>query len=456
MLVINPDKNSGRSLEDFWKACLKIIEKKVNPESFKTWFSEVSIQGIKEDHIILAVPNKFFKNWLNDQYGDLIDHALQEVFEKKMLINFSFQEEKDHVSSISSSSNYDPSKSEVSYSLSCLNSRYSFHNFVVGSCNQFARAASLAVSEQPAKDYNPLFIYGGVGLGKTHLMHAIGNFVYSKNPEFKLSYISSEKFVNELIYALRHDKMTEFRSRYRSVDVLLVDDIQFIAGKDSTQEEFFHTFNALHESRKQIVISSDRFPKDIPALEERIRSRFEWGLIADIQPPDLETKVAILNKKAEERNIDIPQDVALYISGRIKSNVRELEGALLRVSAYSSLTGSEITTSLVKDVLKEMFRDGQKPIDIKTIQKAVVEYYNISLSDLRSQKRNKSITFPRQIAMYLCRKLTQSSLPEIGRQFGGKDHTTVIHSCNKIETGLKKDSEVAKVVDSINRSLQNA
>lgn len=456
---MNPGPPSTE-VEDLWKSCLRIIEGKVNSQSFQTWFSSVSVQEIEKDTLILTVPNKFFENWLSDHYGDLINQALQETFRRKMSIRFSFQDIQENENLTSNPPApilHDPSKRELSYSLSSLNPQYSFHNFVVGSSNQFAHAASLAVAEQPSKAYNPLFVYGGVGLGKTHLMHAIGNFIYSRNPGLKMNYISSEKFVNELINGLRHDKMMEFRNRYRSVDVLLVDDIQFIAGKDSTQQEFFHTFNTLYESRKQIVISSDRFPKDIPTLEERLRSRFEWGLIADIQPPDLETKVAILNRKSEERGINIPQEVSLYISSRIKSNIRELEGALIRISAFSSLTGSPITAGLAEEVLKEMFRDEHKLIDITAIQKAVADYYSLSLSDLRSQRRNKSIALPRQVAMYLCRKLTKSSLPEIGRQFGGKDHTTVIHSCKKIEASLKKeDPDLGKAVENISRSLKGS
>lgn len=449
---MSPDPLSS---ENSWKACLKIIEKRINVQSFKTWFSSVSIKEIKDDRLTLVVPNMFFKDWLSDHYGKLIDEVTEEVFSKKMLVCYDLLEEGLVQTPYSLYTPGDmPSDGQTPPMFTSLYPKNTFENFVVGSSNQFAHAASMAVAEQPAKAYNPLFIYGGVGLGKTHLMHAIGNFIHVRNARAKLHYIPSEKFVNELINALRNDKMAEFRNRYRNSDVLMVDDIQFIAGKDRTQEEFFHTFNTLYESRKQIVISSDRFPKDIPSLEERLRSRFAWGLIADIQPPDLETKVAILNKKADEGKINLPQDVSLYISSRIKSNVRELEGCLIRISAFASLMGSEITLDLAKDVLGELFHDEDPPIDIKSIQKAVGEHFNLSVTELKSQKRSKSIALPRQIAMYLCRRLTKASLPEIGRQFGGKDHTTVIHSCSKIENQMKGDTDLLRTVNMLIKLIQ--
>ncbi len=322
-----------------------------------------------------------------------------------------------------------------------LNPRYTFDTFIVGPSNQFAHAACRAVAEAPSRSYNPLFIYGGVGLGKTHLMHAIGRYVLQHNPNFVLTYISSERFMNEMINAVRYDRILDFRERYRSVDVLLVDDIQFVSGKEGTQTEFFHTFNALYDAQKQIVLSSDRPPHEIPALEERLRSRFEWGLIADIQSPDLETKVAILKRKAEAEAVPLPDNVAMYIAGRIKSNIRELEGSLIRLIAYASLTGRQISLELTQDVLKNVIEQDEKAITIESIQKFVSDYYQLKLAELKSKNNSKSIALPRQIAMYLCKSLTHASLPEIGRSFGGKHHSTVIHSIRKVEDLRKRDPD---------------
>jgi chromosomal replication initiator protein len=322
-----------------------------------------------------------------------------------------------------------------------LNPRYTFDTFIVGPSNQFAHAACRAVAEAPSRSYNPLFIYGGVGLGKTHLMHAIGHYVVQHDPSLTLTYISSERFMNEMINAVRFDRVLEFRSRYRSVDVLLVDDIQFVSGKEGTQTEFFHTFNALHDAQKQIVISSDRPPHEITALEERLRSRFEWGLIADIQPPDLETKAAILKKKAETELVPLPDNVAMYIASRIKSNIRELEGSLIRLIAYASLTARPLTIELAQDVLKNVLDHDDRAVTIEQIQKFVAEYYQLKLSDLKSRNNSKSVAMPRQVAMYVCKMLTQASLPEIGRSFGGKHHSTVIHSIKKVEDLRKANGD---------------
>jgi chromosomal replication initiator protein len=322
-----------------------------------------------------------------------------------------------------------------------LNPRYTFDSFIVGSSNQFANAACRAVAEAPSRSYNPLFIYGGVGLGKTHLMHAVGHYVLQHDRNLKLTYISSERFMNEMINALRFDRVLDFRERYRSVDVLLVDDIQFLAGKEGTQTEFFHTFNALYDSQKQIVLSSDCPPHEIQALEERLRSRFEWGLIADIQPPDLETKVAILKKKAEAEAVPLPDNVAMYIAGKIKSNIRELEGSLIRLIAFASLTGQGISLPLAQEVLKNILEHEERAVTIDIIQKFVADYYNLKMADLRSRNNSKSIAMPRQVAMYLCKSLTHASLPEIGRSFGGKHHSTVIHSIRKVEDLRKRDAD---------------
>ena len=337
---------------------------------------------------------------------------------------------------------------------STLNPKYTFNSFVIGNSNRFAHAASLAVAEAPAKAYNPLFIYGGVGLGKTHLMHAIGHYILESNPNAKVVYVSSEKFTNELINAIKDDKNEEFRSKYRNVDVLLIDDIQFIAGKERTQEEFFHTFNALHDANKQIILSSDRPPKEIPTLEDRLRSRFEWGLIADIQVPDFETRMAILKKKADVENLNVANDVMGYIASKIKSNIRELEGALIRIIAYSSLTNREVSVDLATEALKDIISKKQgKHVTIDAIQDIVASYYNLRIEDLKSQRRTRSVAYPRQIAMYLSRKLTDMSLPKIGEEFGGRDHTTVIHAYEKISENLKTDDTLQHTVNNITKKL---
>jgi chromosomal replication initiator protein len=335
-----------------------------------------------------------------------------------------------------------------------LNPKYTFDSFVIGNSNRFAHAASLAVAESPAKAYNPLFIYGGVGLGKTHLMHAIGHYVLNNNPKSKVVYVSSEKFTNELINSIKDDKNVEFRNKYRNVDVLLIDDIQFIAGKERTQEEFFHTFNDLHEANKQIILSSDRPPKEIPTLEDRLRSRFEWGLIADIQPPDFETRIAILKKKADVENLNIPNEVMVYIATKIKSNIRELEGALIRIVAFSSLTNKEISIDLASEALKDIISSrNSKQVTIELIQDIVSSYFNLKVEDFKSSRRTRNIAFPRQIAMYLCRKLTDMSLPKIGEEFGGRDHTTVIHACEKISKSLKEDETLQDTVAELTKKI---
>jgi len=334
-----------------------------------------------------------------------------------------------------------------------LNPRFNFENFVVGSSNQFAHAAARAVAEKPYKAYNPLFIYGGVGLGKTHLMHAIAHHLISKNARIKICFISTESFMNEMITCIRYDRMPQFRNKYRNMDVLMVDDIQFLSDKERTQEEFFHTFNALYDARKQLVISSDRYPKEIQNLEERLRSRFEWGLLADIHPPDLETKVAILRKKAEIDGIRLPDEVNLFLANKIRSNVRELEGSLIKLGAYASLSGQEVSIDLAKEVLKDFLDQKERVVTIEKIQKRVSEHFNVRVGDLKSKKRTQSIVFPRQIAMYLCRKLTEKSLPEIGKSFGGKDHTTVIHSCRNIESKIKADPDFGKALQKISEDI---
>ena len=435
---------------NLWDEILARIETKVNRHSFYTWFRPTSLLAEDGTSITVRVPNPAYKEWLTKHYSGVMAEAASEVKRPNLLVNFIADSSNDGPGILLSAD--EAAVLEAAHAATVppgttgLNPRYTFDTFIVGSSNQFAHAASRAVAEAPSRSYNPLFIYGGVGLGKTHLMHAIGQYVLQHDRNLKLTYISSERFMNEMINAVRYDRVLDFRERYRSVDVLLVDDIQFLAGKEGTQTEFFHTFNALYDSQKQIVLSSDCPPHEIPALEERLRSRFEWGLIADIQSPDLETKVAILKKKAEAEAVPLPDNVAMYIAGRIKSNVRELEGSLIRLIAFASLTGQEISLPLTQDVLKNVLDHEQKAVTIESIQKFVAEYYNLKMVELKSRNNSKSVAMPRQIAMYLCKSLTRASLPEIGRSFGGKHHSTVIHSIRKVEDLRKKDGDFNSLI----------
>ena len=430
--------------EALWKKCLEKIEEQILPENYTTWFSPTYPRAFDEGLMTIAVPNQFYRKCLIENYRDLIETTLKSVAEKSILVDFCIESEilaqTEHINEAPEVPVTEPIESSISSVSSSLNPKYDFSNFVVGSSNQFAHAAALAVASHPAMAYNPLFLYGAVGLGKTHLLHAIGNKIRENNPDSRVRYISAESFTVDLIESIKRDKMPSFRKRYRPLDVLLVDDIQFIAGKERTQEEFFYTFNALYESHKQLVISSDRYPKDIHNMEERLRSRFESGLVADINPPDLETKVAILYKKADFHKKTIPQDVAIFIAGNIKSNIRELEGFLLRVIAYSSFTHRKLDLELTEEVLKDFTLDKNKNFTISNIIKFVAVYYGLKVSDIKSKRRTRDISIPRQIAMFLCREHTKSSLPEIGRQFGGKDHTTVIFSHKKISK-LTKESK---------------
>ncbi len=428
---------------NIWDEILARVETKLNKHSFHTWFRPTSLIEDGGSYIRVRVPNAAFEQWLTRHYASVIAEALAEVRRPKLEVHYVV----DEAAAVRPAEREDGQQLEVSseprplLGAAGLNPRYTFDTFVVGPSNQFAHAACRAVAEAPSRSYNPLFIYGGVGLGKTHLMHAVGQFVLEHAPGTRLTYISSERFMNEMINAVRYDRALDFRERYRSLDVLLVDDIQFIAGKEGTQTEFFHTFNSLYDSQKQIVISSDRPPHEIPSLEDRLRSRFEWGLIADIQPPDLETKVAILKKKAEAEAVPLPDNVALYIAGKIKSNIRELEGSLIRLIAYASLTGQEITLPLAQEVLKNLIERDERAITIEMIQKFVADYYNLRVADLKSRNNSKSVAMPRQIAMYLCKHLTSASLPEIGRSFGGKHHSTVIHSIRKVDELRRRRAE---------------
>jgi len=423
-----------------WDEVLAKVEAKVNRHSFATWFRPT--QFLRQDgiNLLVRVPNPQFKEWLAKNYHGVIVEALSEVGRGDLRVAFDCEPEAVPVA--------EPATDRDAVVSTSLNPKYTFESFVVGSSNQFAHAAARAVAEIPSKSYNPLFLYGGVGLGKTHLMHAVGHYIQARNRHLNLVYISSDRFINEMINAIRFDRLPAFRQKYRTIDVLLVDDIQFIAGKDRTQEEFFHIFNALHDAQKQIVISSDCPPRQIPTLEERLHSRFEWGLIADIQPPDIETKVAILRKKAEAERVEIPENVALFIASKVRTNIRELEGSLIRLIAYASLTGRDIDLSLAQEVLRDLLQTDDKPITIEMIQKFVADHYNVKLTELKAKNNSKAVAVPRQIAMYLTKTLTAASLPEIGKGFGGKHHSTVIHSVRKIDTLRKRDPEFDRLINS--------
>jgi chromosomal replication initiator protein len=420
-----------------WDELLLRIERKVNPHSFATWFRPTTFLSADGDRVIVQVPSPQFKDWLAKNYSAVIREALFELGQPGLQILFDCE-----------SPAPEPAAPLEPTGPSLLNGKYTFESFVVGASNQFAHAAARAVAEIPSKSYNPLFIYGGVGLGKTHLMHAIGHYIRARSPKNALLYISADRFINEMINAIRFDRLPAFRQKYRAIDVLLVDDIQFIAGKDRTQEEFFHIFNALHDSQKQIVISSDCPPRQIPTLEERLHSRFEWGLIADIQPPDIETKVAILRKKAEAERVELPENVALFIASKVRTNIRELEGSLIRLIAYASLTGRDIDLPLAHETLRDLLHSDEKPISVEMIQKFVADHYNVKLAELKAKNNSKAVAVPRQIAMYLTKALTQASLPEIGKSFGGKHHSTVIHSVRKIDGLRKKDPEFDRLINS--------
>lgn len=442
-------------LKKLWDKTLDIIKSELSEVSFNTWIKSCEPMSISSDTLKISVPNSFTQDILDKRYKDLVANSIKAVCSKLYKIDFVIMSDAYDKENNKNSSNQ-PSKAIVvnDEMSSTLNPKYTFNSFVIGNSNRFAHAASLAVAESPAKAYNPLFIYGGVGLGKTHLMHAIGHYILDGNPGAKVVYVSSEKFTNELINAIKDDKNEEFRNKYRNVDILLIDDIQFIAGKERTQEEFFHTFNALHDANKQIILSSDRPPKEIPTLEDRLRSRFEWGLIADIQVPDFETRMAILKKKADVENLNVANEVMGYIATKIKSNIRELEGALIRIIAYSSLTNREVTVDLASEALKDIISKKQgKHVTIDSIQDVVSSYFNLRVEDLKSQRRTRNVAYPRQIAMYLSRKLTDMSLPKIGEEFGGRDHTTVIHAYEKISENLQTDDSLQHTVNDITKKL---
>ena len=434
-----------------WLQIMDALQKKIDKNSYETWFEPTSYIGQEPNSLYIKVPNSYFKDWLAYHYSSMINSCCQELYGKVFDIKFIFDED----SSVFMRRSPQERKSKRGTLLNPnLNPNYTFENFVVGSCNQFAHAASTAVTKNPAKSYNPLYIYGGAGLGKTHLMNAIGHFIILNDSGLKVLYITTEQFMNDLINHLQYGKILSFRQKYRNVDVLLMDDIHYLSGKERTKEEFFHTFNHLYDSQKQIVISSDCPPKEIPHLEERFRSRFEWGLIADLKPPDIETRIAILKKKSELEGVALPESVALYIADKVHSNIRVLEGYLRRVIAFASLKGEKIDLDLTKEALRSLLDSSSTVVTIEKIQKIVCHQFQIKPSQLKSKNNSPKVAFPRQIAMYLSKELTKASLPEIGKKFGGKHHTTVIHSIRKIEKMHNEDPEFNKELNSMISYIQ--
>ena len=453
-LVMTAATNTARERESVnaWDKFLELVKSRVSINTYTTWFQPTRLNRADGDNLYVQIPSTVFRQVLTRTYGDIVKAVFHQQGTPNLKVHYVCTEEE--AAPPVAVAPAKQSKLDFETNDHQLNARYTFDSFVVGKSNEFAHAASRAVAEQPSKAYNPLFLYGGVGMGKTHLMHAIGHTIKKRNPAMRLCYVSAEKFTIEVINSLRFDRMITFRDRFHTVDVLLVDDIQFIAGKERTQEEFFHTFNALYEQQKQIVISSDCLPKDINSIEERLRSRFEWGLIADIQPPDLETKIAILQKKAENDRFPLPDDVAEYIARAIKSNVRELEGALTRLMAYASLTGATVSLATAQQVLRNIIASQEKRVTIDLIQKRVSEHFNLREQDLKVRSNTRAIAFPRQVAMYIVKQLTTASLPEIGRQFGGKHHTTVLHSINKIEAQRRSDKDLNRIITRLMDALQ--
>ncbi len=442
-----------------WQDTLAYIQGKVPKQVFDTWFTPIHLERIEDSTAQLGVPNKFFGDWLSQHHGSLLSEAItaarggEETSITFVIFRKQAMKQPENSGSLPAAGRSNTgvrAKRGIQ-----LNPRYTFKNFVVGAGNQFSHAACMAVAEQPAKAYNPLFIYGETGLGKTHLLNAIGNYV-AERTDLRIAYLTTEQFTNEVINSIRYDKMMDLRKRYRHIDMLMIDDIQFLAGKERTQEEFFHTFNALYEAHKQLVLSSDRFPKDMPDIEERLRSRFEWGLIADLQPPDVETRIAILRKKSEDEGVTLPEDVIQFLATTMKSNIRELEGSLVRLGAYASLTGQTITLEMAKSVLRDLIGTKKKIVSMDDIQETVGARFHVKIADLKSRRRSKTLVHPRQIAMYLCRELTDSSYPEIGRQFGGKDHTTIIHACKQVIKAKDSDSALSATLDSLREQILRA
>jgi chromosomal replication initiator protein len=435
---------------NYWEQIRGYLQQKVSAESYNNWLAGTSFAGLDGDTLFVSAPDRETRAWLETEYAGLVTGGIQDLGLPVGHVSYEVQ----HAKGIQNQAIATVESNDLDSNLSLLNPKFTFDAFVVGACNQFAHAAARSVATNPSRSYNPLFLYGGVGMGKTHLMHAIGRELMDKFGSMRVIYTSSERFMNEMIACIRTERMQQFHQRYREADVLLVDDIQLLGNKERTQEEFFHTFNELHDHQKQIVISSDSPPKEIPGLLERLRSRFEWGLMADIQPPDLETKMAILDKKAEMEGIKLPDDVRSFMASKTKSNVRELEGALVKLIAYSSLTGTSISLQMAQQVLKHLVHVQDRKVTIDAIQKAVAERFQVKQSQLKEKSNTKKVVYPRQVAMYLVKELTDASLPEIGRAFGGKHHTTVIHSINKIEQLRQVDPDLNRMLHSLMDSLQ--
>ena len=437
-----------------WQEILNYLKPKVNTQSYQTWLRPTRQSHAAKNTLFVRVPNREFQEWIQENYGGVIREALGTLDLGFEQVSYVFEESADHKGPVNGEARGIQGKLDFDSVAHQLNPRYTFDAFVVGSCNQFAHAAARAVAETPSKMYNPLFLYGGVGLGKTHLMQAVGHTIKKNWKDMRLAYVSSERFTNEVINSLRFDRMVSFRDKYRNVDVLLMDDIEFIAGKERTQEEFFHTFNALYEAQKQVVISSDCPPKEIGGLEERLRSRFAWGLTADLQPPDLETKMAILARKAEVQGVTLPDNVALFVATKIKSSIRDLEGAFTRLIAYSSLTGTELSLPMAQQVLKNLVDLEERRVSIEHIQRVVCQEFSLTLSQLKAKNNSRAVAYPRQIAMYLSKELTTASLPQIGREFGGKHHTTVLHSIGKIAEQRKSDRDLNRLINKLRDGLE--
>ena len=436
-----------------WAEAQAEIKERIGKQNYDTWIRPIQFVSRNKNELVVAVANKFFRDWVGQNYLDDLESVVSAIAKHDLKVVIAVEQNGDEAKPQEKIQRKDDKERERQPRQSHLVQKYTFDNFVIGTSNQFAHAACMAVANQPGEHYNPLFIYGGVGLGKTHLVNAIGHQAAARRPNLKIVYLSSESFMNELISSLRRDKMDEFKKKFRNVDILIIDDIQFIAGKERTQEEFFHTFNSLYESHKQIVITSDKFPKDIPAIEDRLRNRFEWGLIADIQPPDMETRVAILQKKAEFEGVPLPDDVAIFLASNISSNVRELEGSLTRLGAFYSLTKAAITIDFAKDVLRNNLKSYEREITVEGIQKTICDHYNLKIGDLKAHRRTQNLAFPRQVAMYLCRKHTQTSFPGIGDKFGGRDHSTVIHASKTIERRIRDDPNMQATIAVIERNL---
>jgi chromosomal replication initiator protein len=443
------------NIEEAWTKTIDAIGTKVGTQAFDLWFRPLKLVQFQDHNVILEVPNKFFKEWIEDHYPGIIPETIKEFVKAEVSVKYKVFEKKEAPAIKKIETKQENRRVKLASRGIFLNPKFIFDAFVVGASNQFAHAASRAIADAPGRAYNPLFIYGGVGLGKTHLMNAIGNQIIDQQGKANLLYAPAEQFTNEFVYSMRNDKMDEFKAKYRKLDVLIIDDIQFIAGKSGTQEEMFHTFNALYDSHKQIVFSSDRPPKDISPITERLRSRFGMGLIADIQIPDVETKMAILGKKSEMEGIELPEDVNYFLASKVKSNIRDLEACMIRLGAHSSLTGKVISVDMAKDVLKDLIFDEEKALTVEYIQKTVCEYFGLKVQDIKAKKRTRDIAFPRQVAMYLSKLLTENSLNEIGKNFGGKDHSTVIHACKLIEERRQKDEEFEKKIDYLIKKIRS-